>query len=532
MNRRTLVLPALAGLLVPTLASCGDSAGGDPGTHAIVVGTTDRFTVSDEMPAPFDPAAGYEIGLWNVQRSIFQTLLRPPRSGTEPVPEAASECAFTDHHEEQYRCTLRSGLTFSNGHALTARDVVFSVRRMLKIGGELGPASLLSGVDRVEATNDTEVVFHLKKPDATFPYKLATPAAAILDSRTYPAHAFRKGFDAVGSGPYVLDGYDQDARRAVLVRNPDYKGTLNVKNNKIVLQSFDGSEEMEQALKAGDIDVMNRTIAPKQVNELARATSDRIDLFESPGQEIRYLVFQTDAPHAGQLAVRRAVAQTVDRQALVRDVYKRTAEPLYSLVPSGLPGHTNSFFNEYGDPDVSAARRTLADAGVDTPVRMTLHYTTDHYGAVTQREFEELKRQLDSTGLFDVDIEGTPWKDYRPTATKGKYEVYGFGWFPDFVDPDNFLAPFFTEDNFLKTPYVNEEIRNRLIPKERREPDRAAATGDFERAQDIIADEVPVLPLWQGKQYIAARDDITGVEWALNSASVLQLWELERGVKG
>jgi peptide/nickel transport system substrate-binding protein len=532
MNRKALVLPALAGLLVPSLAACGGSEGGDSAGDAIVVGTTDQYMVTDEMPAPFDPAAGYEVGLWNVQRSLFQTLLRPPRSGTEPVPEAASECGFTDHHEEQYRCTLRSGLTFSNGHKLTAKDVVFSVKRMLEIGGEIGPASLLSGIDRVEATSGNEVVFHLKKPDATFPYKLATPAAAILDSQAYPAHHFRKGFKATGSGPYVLDSYDQDAHKAVLVKNPDYKGSLEVKNSKIVLQSFDDSEKMGQALKAGDIDVMTRSISPKQVNELDKATDGNINLVESPGQEIRYLVFQTDAPHAGKLAVRRAMAQIIDRKALVRDVYKRTVDPLYSLVPSGLPGHTNSFFNEYGDPDVDAARQTLDEAGIDTPVRMTLHYTTDHYGAVTAKEFEELKKQLNSTGLFDVDVKGTPWKDYRPAQLKGKYEVYGFGWFPDFVDPDNFLAPFFAKDNFLKWPYVNKEIRNEIIPKERREPNRAAAVDDFERAQDIIADEVPVLPLWQGKQYIAARDDITGVEWALNSASVLQLWELERGVKG
>ena len=532
MNRKALVLPALAGLLVPTLSACGGGEGGGSDGDAIVVGTTDQYTVTDEMPAPFDPTAGYELGLWNVQRSIFQTLMRPPRSGTEPVPEAATGCEFTDHHDEQYRCTLRSGLTFSNGHKLTAKDVVFSVRRMLKIGGDMGPASLLSGIDRVEATDDTEVVFHLKKPDATFPFKLSTPAAAILDSQAYPAHGYLKGFQAIGSGPYVLDSYDKHKHEAVLVANPDYKGTLDVKNSKIILRSFDDSETMEQALKAGDIDVMNRGIAPAQVNELNRPSSDKINLIASPGQEIRYLVFQTDGPHAGKLAVRRAMAQIIDRKALVRDVYKRTVDPLYSLVPSGLPGHTNSFFNEYGDPDVEAARRTLTQAGVDTPVRMTLHYTTDHYGAVTAKEFEELKRQLNSTGLFDVDVKGTPWKDYRPAQLKGKYEVYGFGWFPDFIDADNFLAPFFAKDNFLKTPYVNDEIRNDVIPKERRDTDRASATDDFERAQDVIAKEVPILPLWQGKQYIAARDDITGVEWALNSASVLQLWELKRGVTG
>lgn len=532
MMRKTLVPPALVALLAPALAACGAVGAGNEGGEAIVVGTTDHFTVSENAPAPFDPAAGYDIASWNVMRSTFQTLLRPPRSGTEPEPEAAESCDFTDEQGEVYRCTLRSGLTFSNGNELTAEDVEFSVRRMLDIGFELGPASLLSNVDTVQAAGETEVVFHLKKPDATFPYKLATPAAAIVDSETYPRNAYLEGTEVVGSGAYVLESYDVSEGLGVFVKNPDYQGTLEVRNDRIELRSFDRAEKMEQALSSGQIDVMNRTLTPSQVKRLETAADDGVNLVESPGQEIRYLVFNTDDATAGQPAVRRAMAQVIDRKALVRDVYKRTAEPLYSLVPSGLLGHRNSFFNAYGEPDPAAARRTLQEAGVDIPVPVDLHYTTDHYGAVTEKEFEELKRQLQSTGLFRVDIGGTPWEKYRPTAAEGEYQVYGFGWFPDFLDPDNFIAPFFAKDNFLKTPYVNEEIRDRLVPQTRRETQRTAAADEFGRAQDVIADEVPVLPLWQGKQYVAARDGITGVEWALNSASVLQLWELGRGVAG
>jgi ABC-type oligopeptide transport system substrate-binding subunit len=82
----------------------------------------------------------------------------------------------------------------------------------------------------------------------------------------------------------------------------------------------------------------------------------------------------------------------------------------------------------------------------------------------------------------------------------------------------------------LNSSYTNEEIRKKVIPETRREPDRTDATENFARAQDIVADDVPVLPLLQGKEYIAARDDITGVAWAINSSSLLQLWELGRGV--
>ncbi|MET8564125.1 peptide-binding protein, partial [Streptomyces flaveolus] len=59
-----------------------------------------------------------------------------------------------------------------------------------------------------------------------------------------------------------------------------------------------------------------------------------------------------------------------------------------------------------------------------------------------------------------------------------------------------------------------------------------AASKSLNQIQDILAEDVPILPLWQGKQYVAARDDITGVAYALNSSSVLQLWELGRGVSG
>jgi ABC-type oligopeptide transport system substrate-binding subunit len=527
MIRKTIVLPAIAALLASTLVSCGGEVGDEAG---IVVGTTDAFAVTKDTPAPFDPAASYDVSAWNVMRNTFQTLLRIPRSGTRPVTDAAQSCGFIDRKNELYRCVLRSGLTFSNGNELDARDVEFSVKRTLGINYANGPASLLSEIKEVEATTDRTILFRLKKPDATFPYKLATPAASIVDGETYPKDGFIKDFKIIGSGPYVLDNLDTKRNKAVFSRNPTYKGGLSIQNNRIDLRFFADSGGMEKALQTGEIDVMNRTISPEQIDRLeATSEDDHIDLVEQPGQEIRYLVFNTDDDRAGSKAIRRAIAKVVDRESLVRDVYSRTAEPLYSLVPAGVTGHRNSFFNEYGEPDVEAAGRTLADEDITTPVKLELTYTSDHYGSVTAEEFKTLKKQLNDSGLFDVEIKGVKWDKYRSAAQKGSYQVYGLGWFPDFPDADNYIAPFFEKNNFLGSPYVNDEIRDTLIPWTRRVPDRIRTTNGFGRAQDIVADDVPVLPLWQGKQFIAARDDITGVEWALNSSSVLQLWELGRG---
>ncbi|CAM5231781.1 ABC transporter substrate-binding protein [Streptomyces aurantiogriseus] len=535
MNRKTLVLPTVVGLLAPVLAACGGSDSGSGGGDAIVVGTTDQFTATKDAPAPLDPAYSYDVGTWNILRQTVQTLMIQPKGEGDPVPEAAESCGFTDSGNERYACKLRDGLKFSNGDAITAEDVKFSIDRARAIKADSGVFALLSTIDTVETQGDNEVIFHLKTADATFPFKLSTPVAGIVNPDDYDKGKLRDGFSVDGSGPYTLkaetDG--DEMTKAVFTKNPDYKGTLDVKNDKVEMISYADADEMGTALDKGDIDLMTRTMSPEQINKLSDAANEKNeDLVELAGLEIRYLAFNTTAPVVKSKAVRQAMAQVIDRSELVSKVYGSQAEPLYSLVPASVTGHSNSFFNVYGDPDVAKARTILEKADVSTPVKLTLNYTTDHYGPATKKEFEQLQKQLNDSGLFDVSIQGTPWESFVPAERKGEYAVYGMGWFPDFADADNFVAPFLDKDNFLKSPYANGEIINDLIPESRREADRLSAAKSLTEIQDIVAEDVPILPLWQGKQYVASSDDITGTAYVLNSAATLQLWELSRGVSG
>ncbi len=206
-------------------------------------------------------------------------------------------------------------------------------------------------------------------------------------------------------------------------------------NEKVEVASFEDADAMGAALDKGDIDVMTRAMTPEQIRKLSTSTDSEVDLIEVAGLEIRYLGFNTDAPTVKNKAVRQAMAQLIDRSALVSEVYGSQAEPLYSMVPASVTGHSNSFFNKYGDPSVAKAKAQLEDAGVETPVKLTMHYTTDHYGAATKQEFEVLQKQLNDSGLFDVAVEGQPWDKFRPAELKGEYDVFGMGWFPDFRTP-------------------------------------------------------------------------------------------------
>ncbi|MER6540408.1 ABC transporter substrate-binding protein [Streptomyces sp900105755] len=531
MNRKTLVLSAVVGLLAPVFTACsGSDSGSERAT--IVVGTTDRFTAAKDALAPFDPAYTYDTNSWNMLRQTVQTLLIQPKGEGSPAPEAAERCGFTDQGDERYVCTLRKGLQFANGDRITADIVKGSIERSLRINANTGVAALLNTINTIETLGDREIVFHLKTADATFPYKLTTPVAGIVDPKVYDGKKLRDGFAIDGSGPYTFkaDVKGNTLTSGTFTKNPRYKGSLKVNNDQVVIRVYDDSRVMGAAIDNGDIDVMIRSMSPAQINKLDAGADPNVNLVEMAGLEIRYLGFNTDAPTVKAKAVRQAMAQIIDRGELVYKVYGTQAEPLYSLVPAGLTGHSNSFFNKYGDPSTAKARQLLTDAGVTTPVKLTMHYTTDHYGSASKQEFEVLRKQLDASGLFDITIEGTPWSTFSSAERNGTYGVYGMGWFPDFPDADNFVAPFLDKNNFLNSPYSNKTIQQSLIPETRREEDRLDAAKTMTKIQDTVAEDVPILPLWQGKQYVAARDDITGVAYAISSSSVLQLWELGRGL--
>ncbi|MFJ6868468.1 ABC transporter substrate-binding protein [Streptomyces termitum] len=522
MFNRTSLQAAAALASISLIAGCGVFS--DPesaGEKRITIGTT-------SSPSTLDPAASWDSS-WEMFRNVYQTLLSFPTGTTVPKPDAA-ECKFTDKSSRVFECTLLEGLTFSNGHKLDAKAVQYSIERIRTIDAEGGPNGMLGSLDTVETVGDRTVVFKLNKPDATFPFVLATPAMSLVDPAEYPADKLRpKDGKVVGSGPYVLDSY-QERKRAELTRNPKYKGFADRKNGGVTIKYFDDSEAMVKALRDEDIDATYRGLTAQEVVSLQTddPRNKGLQLVESTGSDIRYLVFNSEDPSVANPAVRRAVAQLVDRDELVSKVYQGTAEPLYSMVPKGIAAHTTKFFDTYSHPDKKKAAEILEKGGVSTPVALSLWYTTDRYGSATAAEFTELKRQLEASGLFKVTVQGKPWTEFQAGYQKGEYPVFGRGWFPDFPDPDNFIAPFLGKKNVLGTPYLSPRITDQLLPKSRRQSDRGAVSKEFVQAQEIMVQDVRLLPLWQGKLYIAARDDIGGGERALDPQTVMQLWELHR----
>ncbi|GGX49533.1 solute-binding transport lipoprotein [Streptomyces fructofermentans] len=517
-------LPVVAGLAVGLLSGCG-TENGVPGTDdsSVVIGMTDDVLATD-------PASGYDPGSWLLFNNVFQSLLSFPKGGTEPEPEAAEECSFTDTEARVYECTLRKDLKFSNGDPLTSKDVKFSFDRMMKIDDDAGPAIMFPMLDKVQTPSARKVVFRLKVSDATFPSKIASGAGSIVSEREYSDEGLRKDGGAVGSGPYKLDSFDKD--KAVFSVNENYKGTAETQNSGVTLRFFHGDQDgLRKAILGNQVDAAYRGLAAEDIAEIeADATGgEDIDVVEGTSAEVHHLVFNMNDPVTGRSGVRKAIAHLLDRDALIDEVYENTATPLYSIIPAGITGHNTAFFDTYGGrPSRAKAAAALRADGITDKVKLTLWSTPTRYGPSTDREFKAIAEQLNASGLFDATVKSVPYDKYEKDIEAGEYGVYVKGWVPDYPDPDNFTAPFFGKGNVLGNNYTNSTITGRIIPRTAAVSDRGTTDDQFGELQDIVADQVPIIPVWQAKQYAVVRGNVYGLENCLDASTVFRFWEISK----
>lgn len=538
MKRRTgakAVAIAAAGALL--LSACSTSTTGGEGEEdggSLTVGTTDKVVA-------LDPAGAYDNGSSLVEQQIYPFLLAYKPGTAELNPSIAESADFSEPNK--YEVKLKDGMKFANGNELTSSDVKFSFERQLKIQDPNGPSSLLGGLESVETPDDSTVIFNLnRKNDQTWPGVLASAAGPIVDEDVFEPDKLTENQEIVDgeafAGPYTIAGFDFN--KLITYKAYDgYQGYLEpAKTNTVQMKYFSDANNMKLEVQEGKIDVAWRSLSATDVEDLGE--NEDLKVHKGPGGEIRYIVYNMDTMPFGaktdeadeekSLAVRQAMADSVDRQAIASQVYKDTFTPLFSHVPDGLPGADDPLKSEYGDgqggPDVEKAKKALEDAGVETPVELNLQYNPDHYGPSSGDEYALVKDQLDKTDLFKVNLQSTEWVQYNKDRTADAYPMYQLGWFPDYSDADNYLVPFFydTEDtpSFLGNHY-RDKTMNKELNAQSSIADEGKRAEALKKIQGQLADELPTLPLLQGSQIAVSGKDVKGVDDTLDPAFQFRL---------
>jgi peptide/nickel transport system substrate-binding protein len=539
-GRRLLV--ATAGITTAALAlsACGGSGDGGSssggGGGALTVGTSDKVTT-------IDPAGAYDNGSFTVMNQVYPFLMNTSSGSPDVEPDIAESAEFTSPTD--YRVTLKPGLTFVNGHELTASDVKFTFDRQLAINDPNGPASLLANLDSTEAVDDTTVVFHLKTGnDQTFAQVLSTNAGPIVDEEVFSPTALTPDDDIVAAeafaGPYTITSYKLNDL-VTYEANPDYQGLLGApKTGTVNVKYYTDASNLKLDVQEGNIDVAFRSLTATDIDDLRG--NDAVNVVDGPGGEIRYITFNfntqpfgattAQADPAKALAVRQAVADLINREEIADQVYKGTYTPLYSYVPEGLTGAVTPLKDEYGDgnggPDANKAKQRLTAVGITAPVELNLQYSNDHYGPSSGDEYALIKDQLESSGLFTVNLQTTEWVQYSKDRTADVYPAYQLGWFPDYPDADNYLTPFFLTKNFLGNHYSNPQV-NDMILQQATTPDPAARTALIEQIQVLEAADLSTVPYLQGSQVAVTGTDVSGVEDTLDATFKFRYGVLSKG---
>jgi peptide/nickel transport system substrate-binding protein len=415
--------------------------------------------------------------------------------------------------------------------------VKFSFERNIKIADPNGASVLLGSISNgdekapalaagaIETPDATTVTFHLNKADLTFIKVLTTAAASIVDEEVFPADKLLADDQVVGSGPLMLESYAK-GDQVVFKANPTYTGDRKAQSAQVFVKYYKDSSPLRQAAENGEVDVAWRELTPTDYADLT--SKGALDVIQGDGSSFRYWVWQFGTDIGKQKAIRQAAAYLIDRDAIAKDSYDGTVTPSYSIVPAGFAGHKDSFKDVYGaTPDAAKAKQVLEDAGISTPVKITLGYTDTHYGPNAVDEATQLSDQLKASGLFEPKTEHAEWTQYQTLYKQNAYDLFILGWYPDFLDADNYLSPFIVDGGFFKNGYSNPEV-NKLVAAQQAETDTTKREAIIGQLQDITAADVPLIPSWNGKNVAVASKTMNGVKDTLDATYIFRLWSISK----
>ena len=522
---------ACALLLLVSACKSGTTAGGGA-ERSIVIGTTDSLQNS------FDPAQAYDYFGAEVVFNTAQTLVTYAPNAAKPSPLLAARLPDISADGLTYTFELRSGVKFQDGTSLDSGAVKFSLERARDFGARDSEAAgfLLSGIKDITTPSPTTVAIRLAAPDVAFLSKLAYTVASIVSPTAYKDHVLsgseqgaavtaRYRTDTiVATGPYRLTSY-KEKQSLEFQANQGYWGT-RPKVQRILVRLFDKSSALKLALQNHEVDVAFRTLQPDELASFRNARGFQVT--EGLGPGIRYAVFNVDTAPWNNVDMRRALAAAFDRRAVVDEVLKGTGKALASMIPPTFATSRPVWTDRYGTgTDTAKVDQFLQAAGVPAgrKVSVDLWFSPTHYGDTEAAVAQVIARTLEATGRFTVRISSAEWAEYGQKRRAGEMPFFLMGWYPDYLDEDDYLAPF-SDPNIFDPAKWNDQRMLSLVSAQARQQDAGQRGKLVEQAQSYMADQVPYVPIFQISQFAAASDKVSGI--VLDPIQIFRYWLLDK----
>lgn len=510
MRQRLLrALAALAGVtLVATLTACATGP-----ADAIKLGWV------GDLP-PLDPAASASVSSFAFLSQVYPSLLTVKVGDSAPEPDLAASADWTA--DGVYTVVLKTGVTFANGDDLTTSDVQFSIERQLALQSEDGAWRQLSNLDSVVPLSPTTIEFHLKTPtDASFPYVLAGPAGLVLDEEQFFADELTSDADILTAQPFAGPFTLSADRAGVLTLTPyDQYAGVRMAASVIVLHAGT-SADLAAQLHAGSIDALTGQMDLDTITQLTaddavlitRAASGRTRLLAFDFEHMPFGTKAETPDEAKALAIRTAIADVIDREALALAIGGSWVRPLGGYLPDGVPGASTVVEDLSGDgsgaPDVDTATALLTAAGITTPIEFSIHVDLDAVGDPGKAEVAAIAAQLNATGLFSVKVVETDGPGLDKASAAGEVQAKFVTLRPANADPLGYLTPFRTGGP-IATGFTDAQV-DALLGDLALELDPDLRAQDLTDLQALVAAKLPAIPITQSVRVVFARSSIQAI---------------------
>ena len=374
--------------------------------------------------------------------NVYEGLVKIDEYGTL-VPLLAKDWEVSKDRTV-YTFELRENATFSNGEKFTAEDAVFSIERVQQ---EWKPA-VKAGMDVVQdakALNPTTLQVKLEQPSNNWLFQMATRIGAMFPE----GDVDKLATEAVGTGPYQVAEWNEGESLS-LQRRDDYWGDKPDVED-ITLQYFDDPNALNNALRAGDIDVISNVQAPESLAVFSNELKYRISEGSTNGEVL--LAFNHDNEALSDLKVRQAIKYGLDRREIRETAWDGRGQLIGSMVPPTDPWYED-LSNRYPH-DPARARDLLRQAGFEpNELSLRLRIPTLPYA---ERGAQVVKSQLKDIGIkVELDTLEFPDRWLAEVFGQADYDLSIIS----HVEPWDMPVLFGDPDYYLK--YDNPEFRDLL----------------------------------------------------------------------
>ena len=501
--RMTLAAISLSSVITPAIAA-NPPAGAQLAEQQQIV-----RHIKDE-PASLDPLKAVGLPEIQVIRDLFEGLTNQDAQG-KIVPGVAQSWSSSDN--KTWVFTLRNNARWSNGDQVTAQDFVSSWQRLV-VPENSSPFAWFAGLSGIEnaaaitkgemtpdklgvvAQGKTQLKVTLDRPVPWFPALVANVALFPVPQKTIAQEgdSWTAPGKLVGNGAYQLSERVVN-EKIVLIRNPDYWDDAHSVLTKVTFVPINEESSATKRYRANDVDITESF--PKNMYAMLKKTLPG-EVYTPDQLGTYYYAFNTQKGPTADVRVRKALSWSIDRKVIAEKVLGTGEKPAWHFTPDVTAGFKPlpTFMQQHDQNTLNAqAKALLAAAGYGPakPLKLKLLYnTSESHQKIAIAVASMWKKNLG----VDVTLENQEWKTYIDSRNSGNFDVIRASWVGDYNEPSTFLN-LLTSGNSSNISRFSNADYDAAIAKASKETNDQARNSDYNRAEQILAEQTPIAPIYQ-----------------------------------